>query len=103
DLVPLEDKCAVGQQALALNVGQRQTQRGRAFAQQLLLAHSAAGISASSVSRANAWCPPFRRWIISSEMAAGVTPEMREAMPSVSGRCLASFCRTSKLSALTWP
>jgi hypothetical protein len=28
-------------------------------------------------------------------MAAGVTPEMRDAMPSVSGRCLLSFCRTS--------
>ena len=31
----------------------------------------------------------------SSEIAAGVMPEMREAWPSVSGRCRLSFCCTS--------
>ena len=31
----------------------------------------------------------------------GVTPEMREAIPRVSGRCLLSFWRTSMLSAAT--
>jgi hypothetical protein len=35
-------------------------------------------------------------------MAAGVMPEMRDAWPSVSGRWRVSFCRTSKLSAVTW-
>ena len=37
----------------------------------------------------------FFRWTSSSETAAGVTPEMRDAWPSVAGRCAASFCRTS--------
>ena len=31
----------------------------------------------------------------------GVTPEMREAKPKVSGRCLLSFCRTSIDKAAT--
>jgi hypothetical protein len=43
----------------------------------------------------------FFRWTSSSEIAAGVTPEIREARPSVSGRCLLSFCRTSMLRAAT--
>ena len=38
----------------------------------------------------------FFRCTSSSEIAAGVMPEMREARPSVSGRCLASFWRASK-------
>ena len=44
----------------------------------------------------------FFRWTSSSEMAAGVTPEMRVACPSVCGRCWVSFWRTSKDSAVTW-
>ena len=44
---------------------------------------------------------PFYRWISNNEMAAGVIPEMREAWPSVSGRCLSSFWRASKLRADT--
>ena len=37
----------------------------------------------------------FLRWTSNREIAAGVTPEMRDAWPRVSGRCLLSFCRTS--------
>jgi len=44
---------------------------------------------------------PFFRWIKSSETAAGVTPEIREAWPVSPGGALLSFWRTSKLSAPT--
>mgnify|MGYP000561850646 CR=1 FL=1 len=37
----------------------------------------------------------FLRYTINSDMEAGVMPEMREACPRVSGRCLFSFCCTS--------
>ena len=33
--------------------------------------------------------------LVNKEMVAGVMPEMREACPRVSGRCLASFWRAS--------
>ena len=45
---------------------------------------------------------PFFKCTSSSEIAAGVTPAMREAWPSVCGRWRLSFCRTSWLSAGTW-
>src|SRR5260221_10591718 len=38
---------------------------------------------------------PRFRWTRSSEIAAGVIPEMREAWPIVSGLCWFSFCCTS--------
>jgi len=38
---------------------------------------------------------PRFRWTSSSEIAAGVIPEMREAWPIVSGLCWFSFCCTS--------
>src|SRR6266446_6945930 len=38
---------------------------------------------------------PRFRWTRSSEIAAGVIPEMREAWPIVSGLCWFSFCRPS--------
>ena len=44
---------------------------------------------------------PFFRWINSKEIAAGVMPEIRDACPKVSGRCLLSFWRASKLRADT--
>jgi hypothetical protein len=43
----------------------------------------------------------FFRCTSSRETVAGVMPEMREARPRVSGRCLARVWRASKLRAVT--
>src|SRR5690606_29652703 len=49
--------------------------------------------------------PAGWRWrfssTISAETSAGLTPEMREACPSVSGRILESFSRASIVMAVT--
>ena len=44
---------------------------------------------------------PRFKCTISSATAAGVTPEMRDACPSVSGWCWLSFCCTSADKPLT--
>lgn len=103
NLVPFQNQRGVGQKLFALAVIQAQPERRRALAQLPIGTHSPTCCDSAAAFCAKARCPPLRKWIISSEIAAGVTPEMREASPSVSGRCLASFCRTSKLSALTCP
>ena len=55
--------------------------------------HSA---SARALTPTGATAPaPRFRWTSSSEMAAGVMPEMRAAWPTVSGLPAASFCRAS--------
>lgn len=43
----------------------------------------------------------FRRWTSSTAIAAGVTPEMRLACPSVRGRIRSSLCLTSAVRWLT--
>lgn len=50
---------------------------------------------------ARAGSRPFFKCTSSSDTAAGVTPGTREACPSVCGRWVASFCRTSKDRAFT--
>jgi hypothetical protein len=45
--------------------------------------------------------PRFFKWIKSSEIAAGVTPAMRDAWPKVSGLNWLSFCLTSNDKACT--
>src|SRR6185503_2396252 len=47
----------------------------------------------AAVSRARP--TPRLRCTSKREIAAGVTPEMRDAWPTVSGRCWLSFCWTS--------
>ncbi len=37
----------------------------------------------------------FFRCTSNNDIAAGVTPAIRDACPTVAGRCAASFCRTS--------
>ena len=98
--VPFLEQRQVGQQLLELGLAQRQTERGRARFQRggrrlCACAAHAAGLSAVSGAGRRPLKPPFFRWISSREMVAGVMPEMREAWPRVSGRCLASFWRAS--------
>ena len=104
DLVPLEDERAVGQQLLASarSLSARPSAAAPSRSASSWLIRRSCGGFGRRVAARRRDAPPFRRWISSSEMAAGVTPEMREARPRVSGRCLLSFCRTSKLRAGTW-
>ena len=66
----------------------------RAHADRRPAAPSAPGGAAPSVAVDAAGKPRFR-CTSSSAIAAGVTPEMRAAWPTVSGRCWLSFCCTS--------
>ena len=97
DPVPFEQPIGVVEQGLLLCRAQAQLQGVQAVAQARgeRVAH-AAPVAAKSRLRLRL------RWISSSEIAAGVTPDMRAAWPSVSGRCFESFCRTSMLKAVTW-
>ena len=99
NLVPLLQQRHEFHQAGKLRVAQPECQR-LGPCTQALHQHIAHAATPSSV-RAKPLKPPFFRCTISSEIAAGVTPEMREACPSVSGRCFCSFCRTSIDSAVT--
>ena len=72
-----------------------QAKRSGAFGQALLLRVAHAALATAGATPVKPLKPPFFKWISSKEMAAGVTPLMRPACPSVSGRCFCSFCRTS--------
>ena len=94
DLVPFLNQRRIGQQALDLFVRQAQAQSLHAGTQARLQIHTHACTPSSAVCM-KPLKPPFFRWIKSSDTLAGVMPEMREAWPKVSGRCLASFWRAS--------
>ena len=93
DLVPLLDQ---GQITLELLLLCRQQ-----IHPHLLGGMEDIGCSHHSLAKAAVLKPCFFKCTISSEMAAGVTPDILDARPSVSGRCLFSVWRTSKLSAAT--
>src|SRR5690606_19523921 len=107
DLVPLLQQTEVGHQGVHLRIAQAKPQRLQPIHQYFpactgCIHHRAhAAPSASTATVAKPLKPPCFKWIISSEMLAGVIPEMREACPRVSGRCWASFCRASNDNALT--
>ena len=99
-LVPLLQQREELQQTQELRIVQPQRQRlgTRAQALHQHIAHATTPSSA----RTKPLKPPFFRCTNNSEIAAGVTPEIREAWPSVSGRCFCSACRTSIDNAVTW-
>ncbi|MCY1537234.1 hypothetical protein D9M68_727230 [compost metagenome] len=89
-LVPFDQQRQVGEQLFLL--------QGRNFNAQLKGALRQFFGMPSGHQRHQALCsswrpaPRFFRWISSREIAAGVTPGIREAWPSVSGRVLPSLC-----------
>ena len=102
DLVPFLDQVEVGQELTKLRWEQTYAHRRGAFGQarREQVSDSRHGVQADTGS-ANWMKPRFFRCTSSSEMDAGVMPEMREASPNVSGLRFARVCRASKLSAVT--
>jgi hypothetical protein len=88
-LVPLRHQRDIGEQPLARIRFHRQTELSRAALERLTRGHAVLidGVSLP--------CALRFRCTARSEIAAGVTPEIRPAWPSVCGRCAASFWRTS--------
>jgi hypothetical protein len=103
DLGPFLHQVQVGQQAATwASLRSRPSASPRAqrliqFMHQAATAAILSGAPSAAHWQANPRTRFFLRWTSSSEMVAGVMPEMREARPRVSGRCLASFWRASKL------
>jgi len=97
--VPFLDQGQVAQQPFQLGIAQAQAEFGRPRLQDRERISHAAWLS--SAGERKPLKPPFFRWISNREIVAGVMPEMREAWPSVSGRCLASFWRASIDRAVT--
>ena len=95
NLVPLGEQIEIRQQLRVLRGRETQAKRSGAFGQALLLRVAHAALATAGATPVKPLKPPFFKWISSKEMAAGVTPLMRPACPSVSGRCFCSFCRTS--------
>src|SRR6185369_8534027 len=98
DTIPLGDQRQIGQQPVGLRIVQRHAD-GAGTVEQRRPHAAAPGTSAGR--RSKPLKRPFFRCTSSSEIAAGVIPEIRDACPKVSGRCLSSFWRTSKLRAVT--
>ncbi|MNT14989.1 hypothetical protein D3C72_1500190 [compost metagenome] len=86
DLVPFLQQIQKSHQQPDLAIIQRQPQLQHSFAQ-LFFQCGAHAVLASSVAE-NPLKPPFFKCTINREMAAGVTPEIRDAWPRVSGRCV---------------
>jgi hypothetical protein len=84
--VPFLEQPHVIEQAIARRGGQRQRELAEAAIERSLRRH------ALFLSRAR---NPRFKCTSKSEIAAGVTPEMRAACPMVSGRWRFSFCCTS--------
>ena len=107
DLVPLLQQGQKLHQLRKLRGGQLQPHRSRTFLQACLqgfgggCTHAATSPSACAAFKAKSLKPPFFRCTMSSEMAAGVIPVMRDAWPSVSGRWRVSAWRASMLRAVT--
>src|SRR5262245_5473130 len=89
DAIPLFEEIEIALEAFDLRLAQRDPERLDA-ARERGFAHAAL----CSV-RAALFAPRRFKCTSNSEIAAGVTPAMRDAWPTVSGRCCASFCCTS--------
>src|SRR5512135_2191577 len=87
--VPLREELEVARELRGRAVRQLQVHRADALSDLRFERHAAPSPAAST------WALRRLRCTSRSEMAAGVTPWMREACPTVSGRWCASFCRTS--------
>ena len=101
DLGPLGNQVQVVEQLADLHIVQFQLQRGQPAAQFLFTGSHQASACSVVLSGTVFFQRFFFRCTSSSEMVAGVIPEMREAKPRVSGRYLARVCRASKLRADT--
>ncbi|MNJ67274.1 hypothetical protein D3C77_634330 [compost metagenome] len=88
-LVPFDQQGQVGEQLGLLLFTERYAQLGSALDQFFGMASGHGGHQAVC---SRLWpAPHFFRWISSREMAAGVTPGIREACPRVSGRACVSL------------
>ena len=108
DLVPFRDQGQVVQQQIELGVAQPQRQfLGRSRQRQAqrirCLTQVALAIDWLEASPPKPLKRPRFRCTSNREIAAGVTPEIRDAWPRVSGLCLFSFCLASKERAVTRP
>jgi len=103
DLVPLGDEAQVGEQAITDGRRKCEPQFQERAGQQPVRVKNAQAASRVRVPPrpSKPRNRPFFRCTSNSDIAAGVTPEIREAWPKVSGRCRLSFWRTSTLSAET--
>ncbi len=89
-LVPLDQQLQVSEQLLFLGVAQGDTEFGGTAGQFVGVRRG----DDTHQALCSSWRPLLRffRWIISSDTAAGVTPGMREAWPSVDGLAWDSLC-----------
>ena len=87
--IPLRDEVEIARELLHGAVGQLELHRRDTRADLLRERHARPSCTTGAASARRLRCTS------SSEIAAGVTPWMRAACPTVSGRCCASFCATS--------